>query len=105
MLDSEPKLNELKKFYADKLYSALNSCVLNSLRCLAQACGYEPNANGTFSQVSTTGNSDALKFIRLKSADDLTRSNMPDQRPLSVSVVLDNTNWVNGKKLEKAFLK
>lgn len=101
MLDSEPKLNALKTFYAEKLYAALNNSVLKSLKFLAQSCGFDMNGEQTN---LNSENPDALKYMRLKSGDDLTRKNA-SKRPLSVSAVLNETDWSETHKLDKAFLK
>lgn len=101
MLDTEPKLANLKDFYSEKLYKAINESILKSLQFLAQACGYEIVEN--LGNVKSDG-PDSLYYMRLKSGDDLTRKNS-HIRPLSVSSVLRDTDWSDNHKLDKAFLK
>lgn len=101
MLDTEPKLANLKDFYSEKLYKAIADSILKSLQFLAQACGYELTENSE--NVNSEG-PDALYYMRLKSGDDLTRKSS-QIRPLSVTSVLRDTDWSDNHKLDKAFLK
>lgn len=112
LLEIEPKLNDLKKFYSEKLYKALNTSVLNSINCLVSSCGYQSvlddmYINDKINNDLTTVKSpdDFIKYIRVKSTEDITRKHSSTERPVSVSSALVDLTWNDEVKLDNAFLK
>ncbi len=133
LLESEPRLNDLKKFYSNILFIAIYNSVINSLKCLAQSCGFEfenilnllnnDNYNGSNFSCYTSQNSTELvqKYIRVKSADlfllnqqqnlneNLNKPNNANDtsdRPISaVTSAILKSNWSDDRKLDDAFLK
>ena len=104
LIQMEPRLDSLKDFYAERLYNAINVSVLNSLKYLAEGCGYLLDYEDSLDYVDT-GNelsAESLKYLRVKSTEDLTRPKQSDQRPLSVSAVLMRTSWNNEQDVEKS---
>jgi hypothetical protein len=113
LLEIEPKLNDLKKFYSEKLYKALNTSILNSINCLVSSCGYQSaldelyihdNANND-STATLKSPDDFIKYIRVKSTEDVTKNQSSKERPISVSSALADLTWNDEVKLENAFLK
>ena len=81
---------------------------LNSLKYLAEGCGYllDYEDNDEYIENLNEPSHESLKYLRVKSTEDLTRPKQADQRPLSVSTVLLKTSWNNDQDLEKsAFLR
>lgn len=114
MIATEPKMNELKEFYSNHLYNAINQSVLSSLKCLAEACGFQiESTHDLNAEIDIkTDDSDSMKYIRLKTSDDLMRRKSQassneniDERAISVSSVLSKTQWVDERKLEQAYLQ
>ena len=103
LIQLEPRLDLLKDFYSEKLYNAINLSVLNSLKYLAEGCGYLLDYEESLDYIdgSNEASNDTLKYLRVKSTEDLTRPKNTD-RPLSVSSVLLKTSWKNEKELEEA---
>ena len=116
-IEIEPKLGHLKDFYSVKLYEAFCRSVQNSLNCLAEACGYSIEFEedlpqnesiidffGSQKQTEQASNSAlneaTLKFIRLKSAEDV----KSELRPLSATSAICKATWSDERKLEDAYL-
>ena len=149
LIESNPKLAELRVHYSDALYDAIKTSILNSLNNLAKSCGYQldfhkyaesffrnssPSAENlsndteeieiaSRSGVTTEPNSrlnndessdllanqdSGLKYVRLKSVDDLKYKsydlNAKRIRPISVESVISKATWSAERKLENAFL-
>lgn len=109
LLEIEPKLDDLKQFYSKKLYKALNSSILNSINCLVSSCGYQSALDNIYISKSdnidkTKDQDDILRYIRIKSTEDILRNTKGD-RPISVSSALEDLSWNNEVKLDNAFLK
>lgn len=104
LIQLEPRLDLLKDFYSEKLYNAMRLSVLSSLKYLAEGCGYLLDYEESLDYIegSNEQSSDTLKYLRVKSTEDLTRPKNSDQRPLSVSSVLLKTTWKNEQDLENS---
>jgi hypothetical protein len=117
LLELEPKLYGLKKFYSSVLYTGIYNSVWNSLKCLAESCGYElDNPNYLFEEHdhleladenktnSSFGPNDLVqRYMRVKSADVVLNDNQ--RRPMSVTTAILKSSWHDDRKLNKAFLK
>ncbi len=118
LLELEPKLHDLKKFYANVLYVGIYNSVWNSLKCLAESCGYEldnPNSfleeNDNSVEVADENKTNSSfwpndlvqRYMRVKSADVV--MNDTQRRPMSVTTAILKSSWVDDRKLTKAFLK
>lgn len=111
--DLEPRLNNLKDFYAHKLYDAFKQCILESLKILAEGCGFQVDMIETFvedvspqlffseNDRTKTENIDVIEYLRMKSADNSSRQS----RPVSVASVISKATWTIERKLETAYLK
>ena len=112
-----PKIKDLKEFYSNQLYSSIRQSVLNSLKCLAQLCGFQINET---SQIDNTNNNakieqdEQINYIRLKTDDDLmirrrssqsSSNENAEDRAVSVSSVLSKTQWIEGRKFEQSYLQ
>jgi dynein heavy chain len=112
LFEQEPKLVELKDHYAEKLYDAVNTSIHNSLSVLAESCGYQTERRDAHdkdlltsdeyyynnSLNSNSNEMNALKYLRIKSADQ------KDLRPPSVKTALVNSTWNGERSLNQAFL-
>ncbi len=109
LIEIEPRLNNLKNFYAHRLYDAFRVCVLDSLCSLAEACGYQIDTiENTIDDIellqserSKSDEIDVVEYLRMKSSDN----SSAHSRPLSVSSMISKATWTIERKLEKAFLK
>jgi dynein heavy chain, axonemal len=126
LLKLSDDLTSLKNFYSHLLYDAINQSVLNSLNCLAQACGYKIEINfdnkvnpsdedAQMNEIVTTEDvnvssslnslnqkNNGLTYMRLKSSDNLLNR---QERPTTVGTAIAKTNWEKDRRLEDAFLK
>jgi hypothetical protein len=113
LLEIEPKLNDLKTFYSEKLYKALKTSILNSINFLVSSCGYQSALDEIYfldngsndSTTNFTNHDDFIKYIRVKSTEDITRNYSSKDRPVSVSSALVDLTWNDEVKFETAFLK
>jgi hypothetical protein len=109
LIQMEPRLDLLKDFYSEKLYNAMRLSVLSSLKYLAEGCGYLLDFEESLDYIDGSkeqATNDTLKYLRVKSTEDLTRPKNSEQRPLSVSSVLLKTTWRNEQDLENlSFLR
>jgi hypothetical protein len=117
LLELEPKLLDLKRFYGNILYIGVYNSVWNSLKCLVESCGYELDNPDYFldetdegdlderrTTVSSLGPNDLVqKYMRVKSAEMVLSDHQ--RRPVSVTTAILRTNWSDERKLSKAFLK
>ena len=109
LIEIEPRLNNLKDFYAHQLYDAFRTCVLDSLCSLAEGCGYQidmienviDDIDLLQSERSKSDEVDVIEYLRMKSSDN----SSAHSRPLSVSSMISKATWTIERKLEKAFLK
>lgn len=102
----EPRLTNLKDFYSHRLYESFRTCVLESLRILAEGCGFQldltdiEDISPELFPNEKKDPTDVLEFLRMKSADNSSIRS----RSVSVSSVISKATWTVERKLETAFL-
>jgi hypothetical protein len=120
LIDLEPKIWKLKKFYGDRLYNAIHKGVLNSLNTLAISCGYELKFQDLIEDKDTQSyminfqtnedvenanlSASSLKYIRINSSNSELKLNN-EKRPLSVASAISTASWNPERKLEDGLLK
>ena len=131
LLELEPRMHDLKRFYANILYYAMYNCIWNSLKCLAESCGYELDNSNSFLEESgedyeiashynqkNTSNQAGVsndlmqKYMRVKSAElsvltlcnNKNNNQQKQNRPVSATTAILKSSWSDERKLAKAFL-
>ena len=116
LIQVDPRLVQLKKFYATHLYNSLEISILISLNRLAEACGYKLemfyNQDDDFlSRLFPSENSDlteesfANEFVRIKSFDEMIVHSAKHGRRSSLTSTVSKATWTGERALSNAFLK
>jgi hypothetical protein len=108
LIEIDFKLSYLKDFYAFQLYESFRTCVVESLRSLAEGCGYQIDMIENviddielFSNEKNDSNVDVIEFLRIRS----TENSSIHSRPVSVASAISKATWTIERKMESAFLK
>ena len=115
LIQVDPRLVQLKIFYATHLYNSLEISILISLNRLAEACGYKLemfyNQDDDFlSRLFPSENSDlteesfANEFVRMKSFDEMIVHSAKHGRHSFLTSTVSKATWTGERALSNAFL-
>lgn len=112
----DTKINELRTFYAEKLYVSIRESVTDTLKLLAEACGFRIGAEVyelDTDDKDTVVSDDSTRFTRIRSGDVVPGQPLLfrrladdiDNRAVSVTGDLSKSTWSNQRQLEQAYLQ